>query len=41
MARPETAPDPFRWFDSPEIIRLVVMMYLRYPRRQGHIEGCG
>jgi putative transposase len=25
-------PDPFRWFDSsPEVIRLVVMMYVRYP----------
>ena len=24
--------DPFRWFDqSPEVIRLVVMMYVRYP----------
>jgi putative transposase len=23
---------PFRWFDSsPEVIRLVVMMYVRYP----------
>ena len=24
--------DPFRWFDSsPEVIRLVVMMYVKYP----------
>jgi putative transposase len=27
-------PNPFRWFDSsPEVIRLVVMMYVRY-------QGC-
>jgi hypothetical protein len=26
------SPDPFRWFDSsPEVTRLVVMMYVRYP----------
>jgi len=26
------APNPFRWFDSsPEVIRLVVMMYIKYP----------
>ena len=26
------SPNPFRWFDSsPEVIRLVVMMYVRYP----------
>ena len=32
MARPKKTHDPFRWFDcSPEVIRLVVMMYLRYP----------
>ena len=33
MARPKkSADDPFRWFDSsPEVIRLVVMMYVRYP----------
>lgn len=25
-------PNPFRWFDtSPEVIRLVVMMYVKYP----------
>jgi hypothetical protein len=30
---PKPAPDPFRWFDSsPEVIGLVVMMYVRYPR---------
>ena len=28
--RPKPLPDPFRWFDSsPEVIRLVVMMYVR------------
>ncbi len=28
---PKAPPDPFRWFDSsPEVIRLVVMMYVRY-----------
>jgi len=28
---PGGPPDPFRWFDSsPEVIRLVVMMYVRY-----------
>jgi hypothetical protein len=28
---PETPPDPFRWFDSsPEVIRLMVMMYVKY-----------
>jgi len=26
--------NPFRYFNSsPEVIRLVVMMYIRYPRR--------
>ena len=25
-------PNPFRWFDSsPEVIRYVVMLYVRYP----------
>ena len=29
MARPNKTHDPFRWFDSsPEVIRLVVMMYV-------------
>ena len=29
---PDPPPDPFRWFDgSPEVIRLVVMLYVRYP----------
>ena len=33
MARQKKSPDdPFRWFDSsPEVIRLVVMMYVKYP----------
>ena len=29
---PKPPPDPFRWFDSPpEVIRPVVMLYVRYP----------
>ena len=32
MSKSKPPPDPFRWFDSsPEVIRLVVMMYVRYP----------
>jgi putative transposase len=32
MARKKKPHDPFRWFDSsPEVIRLVVMWYVRYP----------
>ena len=32
MARQKKTHDPFRWFDSsPEVIRLAVMMYVRYP----------
>ena len=32
MARQKKTHDPFRWFDSsPAVIRLVVMMYVRYP----------
>ena len=31
MARPKKTHDPFRWFDSsPEVIRLVVMIYVKY-----------
>ena len=34
MAKPpklKPPPNPFRWFDSsPEVIRLVVMLYVRY-----------
>jgi hypothetical protein len=30
--RQKPPPDPFRWFDSsPEVIRLVVMMYVNTP----------
>ena len=33
------SPDPFRWFDSsPEVIRLVVMMYVRYPLSPRNVE---
>jgi len=32
MPRPKKPASPFRYFNSsPEIIRLVVMMYLRFP----------
>ena len=32
-------PDPFRWFDSsPEVIRLVVLMYVRYPLSLRNVE---
>jgi putative transposase len=32
MASKKKPHDPFRWFDSsPKVIRLVVMMYVRYP----------
>ena len=31
--------DPFRWFDSsPEVIRLVVMMYVKYPLSPRNVE---
>jgi putative transposase len=31
--------DPFRWFDSsPEVIRLVVMLYVRYPLSLRNVE---
>jgi len=33
------APNPFRWFDlSPEVIRLVVLMYGRYPLSLRNVE---
>ena len=39
MARPNKTHDPFRWFDSsPEVIRLVVMMYVRYPLSLRNVE---
>ena len=31
--------DPFRYFDSsPEVIRLVVMMYIKYPLSLRNVE---
>ena len=40
MARQKKSPDdPFRWFDSsPEVIRLVVMMYVRDPLSLRNVE---
>ena len=39
MARHKKPHDPFRWFDSsPEVIRLVVMMYVRYPLSLRNVE---
>ena len=39
MPRRKTPPDPFRWFDSsPEVIRLVVMMYVKYPLSLRNVE---
>jgi putative transposase len=39
MARPKKTHDPFRWFDSsPEVIRLVVMMYVKYPLSLRYVE---
>ena len=36
---PKPLPDPFRWFDSsPEVIRLVVMMYVKYPLSLRNVE---
>ncbi len=33
------SPNPFRYFDSsPEVIRLVVMMYVRYPLSLRNVE---
>ena len=37
---PKPPPDPFRWFDSsPEVIRLVVMMYVKYPLSLRNVEA--
>ncbi len=37
--KPVKPPDPFRWFDSsPEVIRLAVMMYVRYPLSLRNVE---
>ena len=39
MARQKKTHDPFRWFDSsPQVIRLVVMMYVRYPLSLRNVE---
>ena len=39
MARPNKTHNPFRWFDSsPEVIRLVVKMYVRYPLSLRNVE---
>ena len=39
MARAKKPHDPFRWFDSsPEVIRLVVLMYVRYPLSLRNVE---
>ena len=36
---PKSPPDPFRWFDSsPEVIRLVVMLYVKYPLSLRNVE---
>src|SRR5271156_3141030 len=35
----KTPPNPFRWFDSsPEVIKLVVLMYVRYPLSLRNVE---
>ena len=37
--KPKPSPNPFRWFDSsPEIIRLVVLMYVKYPLSLRNVE---
>jgi putative transposase len=39
MARKSRSADPFRWFDSsPEVIRLVVMMYVKFPLSLRNVE---
>jgi hypothetical protein len=39
MPRRKPLPDPFRWFDSsPEVIRLVVMLYVKYPLSLRNVE---
>ena len=39
MARQKRTNDPFRYFDSsPEVIRLVVVMYVRYPLSLRNVE---
>ncbi len=37
--KPKSPPNPFRWFDSsPEVIRFVVMLYVRYPLSLRNVE---
>ena len=39
MGRKKKPHDPFRWFNSsPEVIRLVVMMYVKYPLSLRNVE---
>ena len=39
MPRPKKPPSPFRYFNSsPEVIRLVVMMYVRFPLSLRNVE---
>ena len=39
MPRRPQPPNPFRWFDSsPEVIRYVVMLYVRYPLSLRNVE---
>lgn len=39
MPRPRKLPNPFRYFrSSPEVIRLVVMMYVRFPLSLRNVE---
>jgi putative transposase len=39
MARKRVSPNPFRCFNSsPEVIRLVVMMYVKYPLSLRNVE---
>ena len=39
MTKLPIPPNPFRWFDSsPEVIRLVVLMYVRYPLSLRNVE---
>jgi putative transposase len=39
MTKPSKPDNPFRWFDSsPDVIRLVVMMYVRYPLSLRNVE---
>ena len=39
MPRPQKPPSPFRYFhSSPEVIRMVVMLYVRYPLSLRNVE---